>query len=370
MIKILFTIPNFITAGSGRALLNVVSRLDPTVFEPAICVERKGGKIEREIEELGIPLLESPFTVPARPYTTLIPRCRRLSLPFKDHRFTLWHSFHYLDDYTEPIIARLAGVKHWIFTKKNMNWHTRAWRVRSVLARRILAQNSDMMRQFFDTWLLRHKARQVPRGVDTEKFCPTTTGPQPIRTSLSIPPRAVVVGCVAHLVPVKGHTTLLQAAARTPEVTLFIAGKPLDKPYADKLHRMTRELGIESRVFFLGDVEDVSSLLQELDVFVLPSISRGEGCPVALLEAMAAGLPCVTSDVPGSRDVIEPGRSGLLAAAENVESLSQALTSLASSPSTRQDLGVAARQRIEKDYSIQTEVHRHETLYREVTGTR
>jgi len=73
---ILFTIPNFITAGSGRVMFNILTRLDRNRYTPYICVSRKGGKIENELQELGIPVLELPFTVPALPYPSFITRAR------------------------------------------------------------------------------------------------------------------------------------------------------------------------------------------------------------------------------------------------------------------------------------------------------
>ena len=147
--KILFTIPNFITAGSGRAMLNIVERLDRGRFAPTVAVLKRGGKLDAEVERLGITLLEHQFTIPARPYHTLIGRARVAAAPLRSHGFALWHSFHYGDDYTEALIARAAGARGWIYTKKNMNWHQRAWHVRSLLAKRIAAQNTDMMREFF-----------------------------------------------------------------------------------------------------------------------------------------------------------------------------------------------------------------------------
>ncbi|HEY1434575.1 MAG TPA: hypothetical protein VGG65_04320, partial [Thermoanaerobaculia bacterium] len=68
---ILFTIPNFTTAGSGRAMLNIVERLDRRRFAPSICASRRGGRLEAEIDRMGIPYLEAPVTVPSRPLATL-----------------------------------------------------------------------------------------------------------------------------------------------------------------------------------------------------------------------------------------------------------------------------------------------------------
>ena len=78
-VRILFTIPNFITAGSGRAMLNIVERLDRKHFAPTVCVLKKGGNLDKEVERLGIPLLEAQFTIPAFPRWSLVqPRIKSI----------------------------------------------------------------------------------------------------------------------------------------------------------------------------------------------------------------------------------------------------------------------------------------------------
>ena len=166
--KILFTIPNFITAGSGRAMFNIVQRLDRGRFEPSIGVLKRGGAIEEEIAGSGIPLLEFQFTLGAKPYNSLLRRARNAAAPTRDLGFALWHSFHYSDDYTEPLIARASGTRRWIYTKKSMGWHARSWHARSLLARRIVAQNSDMMKDFFGAFPYRAKTHLIPREKEIE----------------------------------------------------------------------------------------------------------------------------------------------------------------------------------------------------------
>jgi glycosyltransferase involved in cell wall biosynthesis len=103
-------------------------------------------------------------------------------------------------------------------------------------------------------------------------------------------------------------------------------------------------------------------------VFVLPTRAEGrmEGCPVALLEAMASGRACIASDIPGSRDIVEPGRSGDLVPADDAGALAEAIRRLANDPSTRRALGDAARRRVLQKYSIECEVEAHESLYAEI----
>lgn len=354
-IKILFTIPNVVTAGSGRALFEIARRLDRQRFEPTVCVAAGGGSLLGAFRDAGISVLEAPFTVAAKPYLGLPRRVRQAARAFP--RFDLWHSFHYLDDYTEPLIARAAGARAWVYTKKNMSWHARSWTLRTRFASAVAVQNQDMMRDFFARpQSFRRKARFVPRGVDTERFQPGTHRPEKDGPG--------VVGCVAQLVRVKGHKTLLQALAQAPEWRLKIAGKPLDEELVAELKQLAERLDVASRIDWLGHVEDVPGFLRELDVFVLPTWARWrmEGCPVALLEAMATGLPVIATDIPGSRDVVVDGESGLLVPPEDPPALGSALRSL-DSAERRRDLGRGARERIERRYSIEREVADHERLY-------
>ncbi len=366
-IHILYTIPNFETAGSGRALLNIVARLDRDRFAPAICVQRRGGHLEAEIEKLGIPYLEAPSTVSARPLATLPLRARKASLPFRGRGFALWHSFHYLDDYTEPLVARFAGARAWVYTKKNMSWNRRSWHLRTLFSTRVAAENTDMLRDFFATPLFRRRSVLVPRGVDTDRFRPDTPKRLGLREKLGVPSGAAVIGCVAQLVPVKGHPTLLEALSGVPGARLWLAGKELDLEYGAQLRHQVRQAGLEDRVSFLGEIRDVPALLAELDIFAFPT--RMEGCGVALLEAMASGLACVATNVPGPRDVIEPGKSGLLVPSRDAEALARALRLLAEDKDLRRTLAVAARERVRDRFSIEGEVEAYENLYAGLLGS-
>lgn len=366
---ILFTIPNFITAGSGRAMLNIVERLDRSRFAPAVCVQKKGGDLDKVVEKMGIPFLELPFTVPARPYATLPWRVWQAARPFRPYRFALWHSFHYSDDYSEALIARMAGA-HWIYTKKNMNWRRRAWLWRTRLATRVAAQNQDMMRDFFAAAPFQQKTRLIPRGVDTSKFRPGVEPRLAVRPRFHLPLTTPLIACVGQLLPVKGHPTLIEAMTYIPDGFLLLAGKPLDEPYAAALHQQVEQSGLQDRVAFLDYVQDVPALLAEADLFVLPTWAkwRQEGCPVALLEALACGKACIATDIPGSRDLIISGETGVLVPPENSQALAQAIQCLLQDAPLRQRLGAAARQRVEQHYTIEREVADHEALYAEIIG--
>jgi glycosyltransferase involved in cell wall biosynthesis len=369
-VPILFTIPNFTTAGSGQALLQVVRRLDRARFAPAIAVLKRGGHLEEEIARLGVPYVEAEFTVAPRPLWSLVRRARRAAAPFRGRGFVLWHSFHYLDDYTEPLVARFAGARAWVYTKKNMSWNRRSWLLRSILARRIAAQNTDMLRDFFGSPWLRRRARLVPRGVDIARFHPETAPRLNLRGERAVPTQTIVIGCVAQILPVKNQAAIIRALAELEGSVLWLAGRELDPGYAAELRRLIAERGLQDRVVLLGEVRDVPALLAELDLFVLPTRRDGrmEGCPVALLEAMASGRACVASNIPGSRDIVVHGESGLLFEPDDEKSLARSLAELAANPAQRRAMGAAARKRVETRFPIEAEVRAHESLYAEVLG--
>ncbi len=365
-IPVLFTIPNFITAGSGRAMLNIVERLDRQKYTPSICVLKRGGRLEQEIERQGIPLLELPFTVAARPYGTVLLRAWRAAQPFRPHGFRLWHSFHYADDYSEPLIARFSGCRHWVYTKKNMMWRGRAWRVRTMLASGVLAQNSEMLETFFNGNRVRRKTRLVPCSVDADRFTPGELA-EPTRNGAADGP--LLIGCVANILPIKGQRTLIEALALVPRAKLLLAGPLLDPDYYAILKARIEQLGLADRVSFLGPVTDVATFLHSLDVFVLPTEHPGEGTGVALLEAMASGKACISTRAGGPIDIIVDGECGLLVPPGDARTLADALNRLLADQALRAEFGALARRRIEERFDIRTEVIAHEAMYDSLLGS-
>lgn len=367
-VPILFTIPNFITAGSGQVLVNIASRLDKSQFEPFICVTRKGGRLDEVVKNLGIPLIENPFDIPIKPYSSLFYRAREAAQFFRPYKFRLWHSFHYSDTYTEALVARFSGVNSWIYTKKAMGWGSRAWLLKSYMATHIVADNTDMIKDMFNRPGLRHKISYIPHGVLSQEFTPNTKPVLNLKKQQGLSDGTPVIVTVAHLVPVKGHPTLIEGIAKIPNAHLWVAGKPLDADYAAALHAQVGSLGLTDRVHFLGDVENIPALLAEADIAVLPTWARWrmEGCPVALLEAMACGKACIASDIPGARDLIVHEESGLLIPPEDSQALASAIDRLIQDPDLRAQYGRSARSRIEEHFTIEHEVAQHEALYRKV----
>jgi glycosyltransferase involved in cell wall biosynthesis len=156
------------------------------------------------------------------------------------------------------------------------------------------------------------------------------------------------------------------AADKIPGLRLDVVG---DGPSRQDLEALRSSLGLGGRVTFHGYHADVRPFLAAADVFLLSSVS--EGISIALLEAMASGLPAIATDVGGNREVILEGQAGHLTPVGSAEALADAIVRIESDPDGRERMGQASRQRVEQEFSLQRVVARYEELYRRcLTGQR
>jgi sugar transferase (PEP-CTERM/EpsH1 system associated) len=171
----------------------------------------------------------------------------------------------------------------------------------------------------------------------------------------------VVIGSVGRLVPVKNYGLLVRAFSRlsgAPARLVFIG----DGPERQKLEALAAERG--ANVKFLGHREDVAELLPGMDIFVLPSFS--EGMSNTLLEAMAARVAVVASDVGGNHEIVRDGVSGLLFPNDDEDALLERLTSLSHDSERRAEFGRAANERVVRDFGMRTMIRNYEDLYTRV----
>jgi len=193
-------------------------------------------------------------------------------------------------------------------------------------------------------------------GVDHRHFSPDGPG-YGIRAQLGLPAETTVVGQVARLDQNKRQEDLIQAfdrlRARKPNVALALAG---DGPDRERIARMAES---RSNVFLLGTLDDVAGFLRDLDVFVL--CSDEEGCPRALLEAMACGKAIVATKAGGIPEILDG--CGLLTRRRDPEKLAEAITTLCRAPELRTRLGKAARRAIMQSFTLEDEWDRYEQMY-------
>jgi glycosyltransferase involved in cell wall biosynthesis len=166
-----------------------------------------------------------------------------------------------------------------------------------------------------------------------------------------MPEGAPLALCAGRLHEAKGLVELVaawrQVAVRRPDARLWLAG---EGPYRKALATQIGDRGLEGRVFLVGVFDSVDGLLAAADLFI--SSSPEEGPSLALLEAMAAGLPTVAADTSGNREIVTNERDGLLVPAEDSGALGAAISRLWDNPELAARLGAAARDRVEARFSL------------------
>ncbi len=206
----------------------------------------------------------------------------------------------------------------------------------------------------------------VPNGV------PIREGePERVRTELGLRPGELLLLAVGNCYERKGHRVLLAALQRVASdgkqrpLRLVIAGRGREQP---RLLALAQDWGIADRVQLLGTRTDVPDLLAAADVYVMPSY--WEGMPLALLEAMLAGKPCIASDVGGIPEVISSPELGLLVPAGDPGALAGAIARLYDEPALRERLGRAAREHALGRYTLPVMTDAYERLYRAARASR
>ena len=202
----------------------------------------------------------------------------------------------------------------------------------------------------------------VPTGIDTARFKPGDRAAA--RAALGLPADRVLVGIVATLRSWKGHLYLIEAFAGLPEsVGLVMVG---DGPMRAQIEAKVDAMGLRPRVTFAGNRSDVVPWLQAFDVFALPSYAN-EGVPQALVQAMLAGLACVTTAVGSIAEVAMDGRTALVVPPKDALALRAALSRLLDDGALRMQLGEAARAHCAAGFSYESMLDRMETIYRQAS---
>jgi len=164
----------------------------------------------------------------------------------------------------------------------------------------------------------------------------------------------------------KGLDTLLRALSLLPDVQLFIVG---DGPMREKWERLTDVLGLQDRVTFTGEVpgEHLPGYYRAAGIFVLPASARAEAFGTVLLEAMASGLPCITTEVgSGTSWVVQDGITGLVIPPRDTQALADAIRALLDDPRRQVAMGHAARARVEAEFTTEQMIARVQAVYERV----
>lgn len=224
----------------------------------------------------------------------------------------------------------------------------------------IIYNSARARRQFAEHGYKDNRALVLPNGFDTDKWAPNAATRQAIRQELGLPQDATVIGYVGRGHPEKNPELCFQAfrsvSKRHQGVWLVAIGRDLDRFHPP-----------EQNALLLGQRADVQDLMRVMDIFCLSS--RTEGFPNVIGEAMATGLPCVTTDVGDARDIV--GETGWVAPPRSPERLADCLDEALLCPAeSLRERGCRARDRIVTQFSIESVVDRYASLYRSIAKER
>lgn len=350
--------------GSETLARDIALSLDPVRFQTSICALDAGGPLERDLREAGRPV----HVVGRRPGVDwALPA--RLYRFFRRQKVDIVQTHHLAPLIYSALPARLAGaylvhVEHERFSYGNVKARRRL-RLLAALCHRIVVVGGDIKDYLVRSAMIpASKVSVIGNGVDVKRYA---APPRLSRRECGLPEEGRLIGHVGRLAAAKDQATLLSAfkgvGAVYPDARLVVVG---DGPLRSDLEELARALGIESRVTFLGLRFDVPDLLPHFELFVLSSVN--EGLPLAILEAMAAARPVLSTAVGEIPAVIDHRVTGLLVSPGDAKLLADGLTTLLERPEWAAELGRGARSVVEARFSVQRSVVKFRTLYGELGG--
>ena len=306
--------------------------------------------VENGVEVIRAGRLGTAASMPLSPGLPLILARQKPDVVHLHSPFPLGEATSYLFGRSRAlVITHHADV---VRQKKLVRLYGPLWKKVLARADRIIATSPRYVET--SPWLkpVRSKCEVVPLGVDIARFHP---GPQP-----GDPQTLLFVGRHRYY---KGLEYLLRALTMVPEARLEVVG---EGPLREDWEEEARRLGLGSRVFFRGDVEDADlpDRYRRAGVFVLPCVSRAEAFGTVLLEAMASGLACVTAEVgTGTSFVVKDGETGLVVPPRDPAALAEAILELMQNGDRRRRMGSAGLARVKEKFTVVQMISGVETVY-------
>ncbi len=363
-IKIMHVVHALGIGGLENGVVNLINHTDPDRFRHSICCISRSGQNAENLTGKNVEIFEMKKG-----------EARDLSLPIKlAHLFMkakvdIVHTRNW--GAIDGIIgARLAGIPVAIHGEHGREIaDPQGQNKRRNLIRKGLSYFIDSyitVSKELGEWLItqvgidKKKVHIICNGVDTTRFNPDNK--DLIRKKYHYTDQDIVIGTVGRLDPVKDQQLLIKAFAQLNLVhhrlILLIIG---DGPSWKNLEKLASDLGVRTKIHFLGARTDVPELLKLLDIFVLPSIA--EGISNTLLEAMATGLPVIATRVGGNPELVVDNETGYLIPKEDLGALVKSLDHYILNKHLRNQHGTTGRERVVREFSLDKMVARYEALY-------
>ena len=361
MIRVLHVMDHLGLGGAQTAVLDMLRNRDRAAFEVEVAVLHGWGPFADALQAAGLKVISLSA---AKWPPAYVPNFLRL---LGRGRYDVLHFHLPASNWILKSLAAQAGAPVRI-SHDHTSGDLKFRGVHSLLpdaathlfSSRVIAV-SEGVRDFLTWWesMPGDRVEVIPNGVDDATFCPASPEEKAAaRQQIGVPADAFVVGGMGRLAFEKNFAIIPELARRHSGAVFVIAGSG---PQEDLLKALTARLGVEDRVRWVGAVTDRAAFYHALDGFILPSLH--EGLPMALLEAMASGVPVLASRLEGIAAALVENEEGLLAAAGDLDEFSAKLARLEAEPELREKLAGAARTKASSQYSAAQTARQVESVY-------
>lgn len=352
--------------GGQQSLFYLVTNLNKTSFRPHVILPTEGGLAKKlRGHNIEVTVMEVPKVVNINILQSSIALYKLLTL-CTAYKIDIIHTDGPRNTFYAGLAAKIKRVP--------LVWHVRASNrdrydrlLYYLSSRLILVANS--LRSRFDWVKKGQKFVTIYNGIDVSEF-QSKKSITPIRREYGISDKSILIAVIARVERLKGQKYLIEACrrlkAKLKDFHILLAGEIVDLSYLRECKDRAKEFAIQDRIIFAGQQNRVGQILNETDIFVLPSLF--EAFPRSLIEAMGAGKPVVVTDVGGCSEAVEDHVSGFIVPAGNSKKLADRILMLGIDNELRLKVGEAARIRAEQMFSIQQNVKETQKLYWEILG--
>lgn len=374
MQKVLYVIGSLSIGGAEKQLYLLAGNVKAAGFKTTVFAIDPTGPLYKSFQESGIKVIgiksyrfRSKYLI----FIKILKAYMKLALLILRERPDVIHCYLPLTNFLGATLGRLLGVGKVVTSKRALNNHVLRYpfmkhidRLADWCSDHILANSQAVLE---DTVKLNPatagKIQVIYNGLQANPYYAPVQNRQLVRKDLGLSVDKVSLISVGNLIPYKGHAELIAAFAQVSRLHknlhLYIVGQ--DRGIGDELQAQTLSLGIQDCVSFLGLRQDVQHLLSAMDIFVLPS--HEEGFCNALLEAMAAGLPCIATNVGGNAEAVIHNKSGLIVEPKDKAALRDALCQLVEDEGLRLRLAQEAYKASGERFSIKSMLQNHLDIY-------
>jgi glycosyltransferase involved in cell wall biosynthesis len=367
-LRVAHVITGLVLGGGGQVMWTIARNFDKSRFDADVFCVIGGGELVDDIEQLGMQVRIIPAHVGTSIFKYRPGQILELARQLRQGQYDVVHTHLFQADIIGGIAARLAGIRHVVKSLHNMG----AWKKRHHLwIDRLLATDRVICcSEFLAESAIRQERLDPSRvvtihhGVDTSRFR-VEVARDGYLASLGLDPRKRLVGTIGRPIAEKGHEYLLSAIPRIlaahPDTQFLIVG---EGALRSELQARIERMGLQHAVKLPGARGDVAELLSVMDVFVFPSVSEGLG--IAILEAMAARVPIVASDIRPLSEMIVNGETGVFVEPRNPDALAAAVNGLLGDRSKAEGIRDRAFEHVSTRFSERQMVARIESVYNEL----